>query len=85
MSKKSALITGITGQDGAYLAKFLIEKGYEAFGLYRRTSSPNVWRLLSLEIMDKIHLIPGDMTDMASISNATIQSESDEIYNLAVC
>jgi GDPmannose 4,6-dehydratase len=78
-----ALITGITGQDGAYLAKFLLEKGYEVFGLYRRTSSPNAWRLLSLEILDKINLIPGDMTDMASISNAIVQSEPDEIYNLA--
>lgn len=78
-----ALITGITGQDGAYLAKFLIEKGYEVFGLYRRTSSPNMWRILSLGIQNKICLIPGDMTDMASISNAIIQSEPDEIYNLA--
>jgi GDPmannose 4,6-dehydratase len=78
-----ALITGITGQDGAYLAKYLIEKGYKVFGLYRRTSSPNVWRLLSLGISDKIHLIPGDMTDMASIANAIVQSEPDEIYNLA--
>jgi GDPmannose 4,6-dehydratase len=78
-----ALITGITGQDGAYLAKYLLEKGYEVFGLYRRTSSPNVWRLLSLGILDKVNLIPGDMTDMASISNAIVKSEPDEIYNLA--
>ena len=81
--KKKALITGITGQDGAYLAKFLLEKGYKVFGFYRRTSSPNVWRLLSLKIRDKINLIPGDMTDMASITNAIVQSEPDEIYNLA--
>ena len=78
-----ALITGVTGQDGAYVAKFLLERGYEVFGLYRRTSSPNVWRLLSLEILDKVHLIPWDMTDMASISNAVVQSEADEVYNLA--
>lgn len=83
MPKKTALITGITGQDGAYLAKFLLEKDYKVFGLYRRTSSPNVWRLLSLGIHDKVSLIPGDMTDMASISNAIIQSNPDEIYNLA--
>ena len=83
MVKKKALITGITGQDGAYLAKFLLEKGYKVFGFYRRTSSPNVWRLLSLAIRDKIDLIPGDMTDMASITNAIVQSEPDEIYNLA--
>jgi GDPmannose 4,6-dehydratase len=80
---KVALITGITGQDGAYLAKFLVEKDYKVFGLYRRTSSPNIWRLLSLGINDKINLIPGDMTDMSSINNAIIQSEPDEIYNLA--
>ncbi len=78
-----ALITGITGQDGSYLAKFLIEKGYTVFGLYRRTSSPNIWRLLSLGLQDQVSLIPGDMTDMASISNAIVQSEPDEIYNLA--
>lgn len=81
--KKRALITGVTGQDGAYLAKFLLEKRYKVFGLYRRTSSPNIWRLLSLKIRDKIDLIPGDMTDMASITNAIVQSEPDEIYNLA--
>ena len=80
---KNILITGITGQDGAYLAKLLLDKGYKVFGLYRRTSTPNFWRLLSLGIRDKINLIPGDMTDMASIINAVIQSEPDEIYNLA--
>jgi len=83
MAGKAALITGITGQDGAYLAHFLLGKNYKVYGLYRRTSSPNIWRLLSLGIYDKIELIPGDMTDMASISNAIIQSEPDEIYNLA--
>ena len=81
--EKIALITGITGQDGAYLAKFLIEKNYKVFGFYRRTSSPNIWRLLDLDINDKIHLIPGDMTDMASINNAITQAKPDEIYNLA--
>ncbi len=80
---KHALITGITGQDGAYLAKLLLDKGYKVFGLYRRTSSLNAWRLLNLGIFDKITLIPGDMTDMASISNAIIQAEPDEFYNLA--
>lgn len=80
---KIALITGITGQDGAYLAKFLLEKDYKVFGLFRRISSPNFWRLLSLGIYDKIHLIPGDMIDMTSIANAIIQSKPDEIYNLA--
>jgi GDPmannose 4,6-dehydratase len=83
MTRKIALITGITGQDGAYLAQFLLGKNYKVYGLFRRTSSPNIWRLLSLGIYDKIELIPGDMTDMASISNAIIQCEPDEIYNLA--
>lgn len=83
MNNKVALVTGITGQDGAYLAKFLIEKDYKVFGLYRRTSSPNFWRLLSLGIYDKVKLIPGDITDMASIMNAISLSEPDEIYNLA--
>lgn len=80
---KTALITGVTGQDGAYLARFLLEKGYRVYGMYRRTSSPNMWRLLYFDLMDKITLIPGDMTDMASISNAIILSKPDEIYNLA--
>jgi len=80
---KRALITGITGQDGAYLAKFLLEKGYKVFGLYRRTSSLNTWRLLNLKIQDKIILLPGDMTDMASLTNGIIEARPDEIYNLA--
>ena len=82
-SIKTALITGITGQDGAYLANFLLKKSYKVYGLYRRTSNPNFWRLLSLGIVDKVHLIPGDMTDMASINNAITLSKPDEIYNLA--
>ena len=80
---KTALITGITGQDGAYLAKFLLEKNYKVSGLYRRASSPNFWRLLSLGVYDKIKLIPGDITDMASIIKAITACEPDEIYNLA--
>lgn len=80
---KTALITGITGQDGAYLAKFLLEKKYKVSGLYRRASSPNFWRLLSLGVYDKINLIPGDITDMASIIKAITACEPDEIYNLA--
>lgn len=80
---KRALITGITGQDGAYLAKFLLAKGYEVFGLYRRTSSPNTWRLGAMGILQKVRLICGDITDMASITNAIIESKPSEIYNLA--
>ncbi len=80
---KKALITGITGQDGAYLAKFLLDKGYKVFGTYRRTSSPNFWRLNELGILDKVHLIPADLADMASLFEAISNSNPHEIYNLA--
>ena len=55
---KSALITGITGQDGAYLANFLLGKGYKVFGGHRRLSTPNIWRLYDLGIHDKVELLP---------------------------
>jgi len=83
MSDKVALITGITGQDGAYLAKFLLEKGYKVFGVYRRVSSPNFWRLQTLGIYEKVHLISGDMTDMASLLEALTVAQPSEVYNLA--
>ena len=63
---KTALITGITGQDGAYLAKLLLEKSYKVYGLYRRLSTPNFWRLQSLGIYDKINLISGSDTGIIS-------------------
>ncbi len=81
--KKKALITGITGQDGAYLAKLLLEKDYEVYGIVRRVSTPNFWRLQHLGILDKITLISGDVSDMASLSEAIHESNPDEIYNLA--
>lgn len=80
---RKALITGITGQDGAYLAKFLLEKGYEVYGTYRRLSTPNFWRLLHLDIYDKVTLIPADMIDAGSVIQAIQISKPDEIYNLA--
>lgn len=80
---KHALITGITGQDGAYLAQFLLSKGYEVFGIFRRLSTPNFWRLQSLDIIDKVNLISGDMLDAASIIEAIKISQPDEIYHLA--
>lgn len=83
MSDKRALITGITGQDGAYLVKFLVNKGYEVYGTYRRLSTPNFWRLQYLDIFDKINLIPADLVDAASIVEAIKISEPDEIYHLA--
>ncbi|MEK6872938.1 MAG: GDP-mannose 4,6-dehydratase [Nanoarchaeota archaeon] len=81
--KKKALITGITGQDGAYLAKLLLEKDYEVYGVVRRVSTPNFWRLQHLGILDKITLISGDVSDMASLSEAIHESKPEEIYNLA--
>ena len=80
---KRALITGITGQDGAYLAKFLLKKGYEVYGTYRRLSSPNFWRLQYLGIFDKINLIPVDLSDTGSILEAIKVAEPDEVYHLA--
>ncbi len=78
---KSALITGITGQDGSYLAELLLEKGYRVFGLVRRTSTINFARLR--HIQDHIELISGDMLDQTSLITALEQSEATEVYNLA--
>ncbi len=80
---KRALITGITGQDGAYLAKFLLDNGYDVYGTYRRLSSPNFWRLQYLGIFDKINLIPVDLSDTGSILEAIKVAEPDEVYHLA--
>ena len=77
-----ALITGVTGQDGAYLANFLLEKGYEVHGTFRRLSTPNFWRLQSLNIFEDIKLIPADLLDMSSIMEAIKISKPEEIYNL---
>ncbi len=78
---KRALITGITGQDGSYLAEFLLEQGYEVFGLVRRTSTVNFSRIE--HIQDRINLIPGDMLDQTSLQLALQQCEPNEVYNLA--
>ncbi|HEY6293725.1 MAG TPA: GDP-mannose 4,6-dehydratase [Terriglobia bacterium] len=81
MVTKSALITGITGQDGSYLAEFLLEKGYKVFGLVRRSSTINFERLAHLQ--DRIELLPGDLLDQSSLMTALNQSEAEEVYNLA--
>ena len=78
---KKALITGITGQDGSYLAEFLLSKEYKVFGLVRRTSILNFERIK--HIQDKIKLISGDLLDQNSLMNAIKESSPDEIYNLA--
>ncbi len=79
----TALITGITGQDGAYMANFLLNKGYEVYGTYRRLSTPNFWRLQYLNIFEKVYLIPFDLTDATSILEALKISEPDEVYHFA--
>lgn len=78
---KSALITGITGQDGSYLAELLLKKGYKIFGLIRRLSTPNLSRIEN--ILDNIELIEGDLTDQSSLNNALKESQPCEVYNLA--
>jgi GDPmannose 4,6-dehydratase len=78
---KSALITGITGQDGSYLAELLLDKGYKIYGLIRRLSTPNLSRIE--HILDKIELIEGDLTDQSSLNNALKESLPSEVYNLA--
>jgi len=80
---KSALITGVTGQDGAYLAKFLLKKGYNVFGTFRRTSTPNFWRLSSLGIENNINYISADLIDTPSLMEAIKISKPDEVYHLA--
>ena len=80
---KRALITGITGQDGAYLAKFLLEKGYNVFGTFRRVSTPNFWRLSYLGIVKDVNYIPADLIDGSSLTEAIKISKPDEVYHLA--
>ena len=72
----SALITGITGQDGSYLAEFLLSQGYEVYGLVRRLSTPNFWRIE--QVLPQIHIIEGDLTDQASLINAIKIANPDE-------
>ena len=79
--KKIALITGITGQDGSYLAEFLLEKGYEVHGIHRRSSISNMGRIEHL--LDKITLHDGDLTDSSSLVRIINRVKPDEIYNLA--
>ncbi|MFN4220498.1 MAG: GDP-mannose 4,6-dehydratase [bacterium] len=81
--KKKALITGIRGQDGAYLAKFLLEKGYEVWGADRRTGEGSFWRLKELNILEKIKIIPLDLLEITNIQKVIEEIKPDEIYNLA--
>jgi len=82
---KSAVITGITGQDGAYLAELLLNKGYKVFGTYRRTSSVNFWRIEELGIKNhpQLNLVEYDLTDLSSSIRLLKESNASEVYNLA--
>jgi len=79
---KNALITGITGQDGAYLAKLLLDKGYRVFGLHARRSTDTLWRLRYLGIESEVNLIDGDLTDLSAVIRAMEKSAAEEVYNL---
>ena len=83
--QKKAIITGITGQDGAYLCQFLIERGYEVVGCYRRSSNPNFWRLKELKLMSHEGLILSeyDVTDSTAAISLLKKHQPDEVYNLA--
>ncbi|MBA2778995.1 GDP-mannose 4,6-dehydratase [Billgrantia kenyensis] len=80
-----AIITGITGQDGAYLAELMLEKGYTVYGTFRRTSSVNFWRIEELGIQDhpNLHLVEYDLTDLSSSIRLLQETEATEVYNLA--
>lgn len=80
MTTRSALITGITGQDGSYLAELLLKKGYEVTGIVRRLSSPNLSNLA--QVLDRVKLVDGDLMDQSSLTHAIKISKPDEIYNL---
>ncbi|MDY0122984.1 GDP-mannose 4,6-dehydratase [Sulfurimonas sp.] len=82
---KKAIVTGVTGQDGAYLAELLLKKGYEVYATYRRTSSVNFWRIeeLGIEKHPNLHLVEYDLTDQANSIRMIMEIQPDEIYNLA--
>jgi len=79
-SKKRALVTGITGQDGSYLAEFLLEQGYEVYGVTRRTSTYNYERIK--HIQERIHLVAADLSDLTSLMNVLREANPQEVYNL---
>lgn len=85
MTQKVAVITGITGQDGAYLAELLLEKGYVVHGTYRRTSSVNFWRIeeLGIDKHPNLHLVEYDLTDLSASIRLLQQTGATEVYNLA--
>jgi GDPmannose 4,6-dehydratase len=84
-SGKVALVTGITGQDGAYLAEFLLQRGYTVIGAFRRTSSANFWRIASLGVLEhtRLQLVEHDLTDIGASIRLLDRTEATEVYNLA--
>ena len=80
---KTALITGITGQDGAYLAQLLLEKGYRVVGAFRRASMVSTYRLDSLSVTQEVEMVPFDLTDHGNMRRVIDAVVPDEIYNLA--
>jgi GDPmannose 4,6-dehydratase len=82
LQNKRALITGITGQDGAYLAKLLVDKGYQVFGLHARRATDTLWRLRYVGVESAVELLDGDLTDLSSLIRAMEKSQATEVYNL---
>jgi len=79
---KTAFITGITGQDGAYLSELLLNKGYKVYGGFRRLSTPNFWRLSELDVAEKVELIEVDLLDSGNLTRVIDEIKPDEVYNL---
>jgi GDPmannose 4,6-dehydratase len=80
---KSALITGVAGQDGAYLSALLLEKGYDVHGMVHDKKHADLWRLEELQIADRVQLVDGDLTDQKSLERVVKATEPDEVYNFA--
>src|SRR5271165_6789617 len=83
MSSKRAIITGITGQDGAYLSKFLLNKGYQVYGIIARRGTDTKWRLRELSVLDSIQLIDAYLIDLSSLIRSLETTQAEEVYNLA--
>ncbi len=85
MNSKTAIITGVTGQDGAYLTELLLNKGYKVYGTYRRTSSVNFWRLEEVGVLEhpSLELVEHDLTDLSSSIRLMQRAQPSEVYNLA--
>lgn len=85
MNSKTAIITGVTGQDGAYLTELLLDKGYKVYGTYRRTSSVNFWRLEEVGVLEhpSLELVEHDLTDLSSSIRLMQRAQPSEVYNLA--